>query len=165
MTVLCRGLVHRPVVIRSKQCLDYACTMYGIHLTICAIINGPSETINLPVLLLLAAQCVITVQVGRLQCQEAELLPIPLNANIQGSDASMTPFEAIWAFIIKGCGCLGRLRFCLPFLNGTIAKIINLCGGSKSESTMPPEVIPLTNVQTSSKVPSIPVTPKEIFPF
>lgn len=149
-----RGFLQGPIVAKSRQCLDYGATMYGVHLLICVISGGATAVLLNPVLLALTtAQCAITVQVGRYQCQQAELLPIPL-----GSIASPTLVGEGGSLSKYINGSLGRVRSLLPMLTGLLARILRM--GSSSGHEM---MVPLNSASTVRNTNfSLPVTPKKV---
>lgn len=108
----------RPIVERSKLCLDHASTLYILHGILCiGGGGGPSSVLNLPVLVILVICCIVTAQVGRHLCMQVELLPIPLG----GPEVATTLRSG---GLLAGGLFSTRLRACLPLLTGTIARIM-----------------------------------------
>lgn len=132
-----RGLLLRSVVGRSRQCLDYSCTMYGIHLLLCILCYGYATVLtNVLLLASLMTQCAVTVVIGRWWCQRTELLPIPLSTY-----EPILPSRALPIYT--------RIRFCLPFFTRQVARLIGLF---KANIENDDETIQL------NKMPSMPLT-------
>lgn len=119
----------RPVLERSKLCLDHACTLYGFHASFCAFMIGLRAVMSISAIFTLFLCCLIATQVGRFYCSQLELLPIPIGI------PTVTNTTTIGT---------ARLRACLPVLTGCIARILNLF---KRRDAPPTESIPLNRLQ------------------
>lgn len=119
----------RPVLERSKLCLDHACTLFGFHGLFCTIIAGPFAVLSIPVVSTLLICTVITTQVGRHYCTQLELLPIPIGITATSNAAALGTT---------------RFRACLPIVTGCIARVMNMFKRQDSR----PEAIPMARIQT-----------------
>lgn len=101
----------RPIVERSKLCLDYACTLYILHTAACVLYSGAPAVLRGAYVLPLAVSCAATTQTARYACQQVELLPIPV-----GSGGLPNP------------GVPGpRYRSVLPLFNRGLARLFSAC--------------------------------------
>lgn len=132
--------------------------MYGVHLFICVILGGVTLVLLNPALLvLIVVQCAITVQVGRFQCQQAELLPIPLGS----ATSPMLVGEGGGGLSKFINGSIGRVRSFLPMFTGFLARLLRM--GSSGSSSGHDTMVPLNSASTIRNAhSSLPVTPKKV---
>ncbi|VDP81750.1 unnamed protein product [Echinostoma caproni] len=90
LTALCSGLGIWRLVRRTKQCLDFACTVHFWHLIFCILFT---RTVPRSILWWVANvfSVVISTVMGEILCMRSELKVIPLSsARATGSSSSST---------------------------------------------------------------------------
>lgn len=135
----------RPVVGRSKMCLDHAATLYGIYLLTCLMASGPSSVCDIYTLAFMFICGAITTQIGRFSCMRSELEPIRMGSSRNNLVLNQSVPNPSFT----------RLKALLPIVSGTIAKIVDCVKGKPTSES---ETIPLRHLPPSQ---SISATPKK----
>lgn len=136
----------RPVVGRSKMCLDHAATLYGVYLLTCLMASGPSSVCHIYTLGFMFICGVVTTQIGRFYCMRSELEPIQVGSSLNNLVLNQSVPNPTFT----------RLRALLPIVSGTVAKLLNYF---KEKPATESEAVPLRHLPPSQ---SVSATPKKV---